>query len=109
MLRLPPRSTRTDTVFPYTTLFRSHHHAVGGQRVAFPFIPERGLSPRDIGAVAAFEHHALYSGVAGACADVGECVEIGRFDQGGQIAEVRVGFWDDAFQMGIASCWDGGV
>src|SRR3546814_5390218 len=23
MLRLPPRSTRTDTLFPYTTLFRS--------------------------------------------------------------------------------------
>src|SRR3546814_5449542 len=31
MLRRPPRSTRTDTLFPYTTLFRSlavgrHHH-----------------------------------------------------------------------------------
>src|SRR3546814_14499675 len=24
MVRLPPRSTRTDTPFPYTTLFRSH-------------------------------------------------------------------------------------
>src|SRR3546814_12531394 len=24
MLRLPPRSTRTDTLFPYTTLFRSY-------------------------------------------------------------------------------------
>src|SRR3546814_2598410 len=36
MLRRPPRSTRTDTLFPYTTLFRSKrviyassHHAVG--------------------------------------------------------------------------------
>src|SRR3546814_17777805 len=34
MVRRPPRSTRTDTLFPYTTLFRSHaiagaaeHHA----------------------------------------------------------------------------------
>src|SRR3546814_11094563 len=27
MIRRPPRSTRTDTLFPYTTLFRS----VGGQ------------------------------------------------------------------------------
>src|SRR3546814_10373681 len=29
MTRRPPRSTRTDTLFPYTTLFRSHnafHH-----------------------------------------------------------------------------------
>src|SRR3546814_19352872 len=31
MIRRPPRSTRTDTLFPYTTLFRSHggHAAVG--------------------------------------------------------------------------------
>src|SRR3546814_2436128 len=29
MVRLPPRSTRTDTLFPYTTLFRS----------AFPIFP----------------------------------------------------------------------
>src|SRR3546814_16366036 len=28
MIRLPPRPTRTDTLFPYTTLFRSQH-AVG--------------------------------------------------------------------------------
>src|SRR3546814_7507613 len=26
MKRRPPRSTRTDTLFPYTTLFRSRHH-----------------------------------------------------------------------------------
>src|SRR3546814_2815875 len=27
MIRRPPRSTRTDTLFPYTTLFRSNRHA----------------------------------------------------------------------------------
>src|SRR3546814_13710339 len=27
MIRRPPRSTRTDTLFPYTTLFRSFHTA----------------------------------------------------------------------------------
>src|SRR3546814_16572275 len=26
MIRRPPRSTPTDTLFPYTTLFRSDHH-----------------------------------------------------------------------------------
>src|SRR3546814_20878741 len=26
MIRRPPRSTRTDTLFPYTTLFRSKRH-----------------------------------------------------------------------------------
>src|SRR3546814_6108675 len=38
MIRRPPRSTRTDTLFPYTTLFRSacHHllHAVGDDLLA---------------------------------------------------------------------------
>src|SRR3546814_6465246 len=29
MIRRPPRSTRTDTLFPYTTLFRSRRPAVG--------------------------------------------------------------------------------
>src|SRR3546814_19759576 len=29
MIRRPPRSTRTDTLFPYTTLFRSLRLAVG--------------------------------------------------------------------------------
>src|SRR3546814_18640082 len=29
MIRRPPRSTRTDTLFPYTTLFRSAGHGAG--------------------------------------------------------------------------------
>src|SRR3546814_11676169 len=29
MIRRPPRSTRTDTLFPYTTLFRSRDHGRG--------------------------------------------------------------------------------
>src|SRR3546814_17468405 len=29
MIRRPPRSTRTDTLFPYTTLFRSRGHQLG--------------------------------------------------------------------------------
>src|SRR3546814_5145291 len=29
MIRRPPRSTRTDTLFPYTTLFRSADSAAG--------------------------------------------------------------------------------
>src|SRR3546814_4211412 len=28
MVRQPPRSTRTDTLFPYATLFRSHHNHI---------------------------------------------------------------------------------
>src|SRR3546814_9270604 len=33
MLRPPPRSTRTDTLFPYTTLFRSHRVRIGAIRL----------------------------------------------------------------------------
>src|SRR3546814_9627667 len=32
MIRRPPISTRTDTLFPYTTLFRSHHRRGAGRR-----------------------------------------------------------------------------
>src|SRR3546814_587685 len=35
MTRRPPRSTRTDTLFPYTTLFRSH----SGARWSRSFVP----------------------------------------------------------------------
>src|SRR3546814_8874752 len=33
MIRRPPRSTRTDTLFPYTTLFRSSQHHARGRRL----------------------------------------------------------------------------
>src|SRR3546814_11306205 len=36
MIRRPPRSTRTDTRFPYTTLFRSF------------FLAQHGLKPTDV-------------------------------------------------------------
>src|SRR3546814_1030061 len=36
MIRRPPISTRTDTLFPYTTLFRSHRRSA----------PGRGAAPR---------------------------------------------------------------
>src|SRR3546814_9241650 len=38
MIRRPPRSTRTDTLFPYTTLFRSHlREALGELRLGGRF------------------------------------------------------------------------
>src|SRR3546814_3359163 len=35
MIRRPPRSTRTDTLFPYTTLFRSDLAAAARHEVVF--------------------------------------------------------------------------
>src|SRR3546814_8125663 len=46
MIRRPPRSTRTDTLFPYTTLFRS---AAAASDVGFVPAP-RQLAGRRIGA-----------------------------------------------------------
>src|SRR3546814_8212110 len=36
MIRRPPRSTRTDTLFPYTTLFRSRQHRLQHQKAHVP-------------------------------------------------------------------------
>src|SRR3546814_15937468 len=45
MIRPPPRSTRTDTLFPYTTLFRSRLAAGVRQREAVGYAqPGRGLA-----------------------------------------------------------------
>src|SRR3546814_8229567 len=45
MIRLPPRSTRTDTLFPYTTLFRSPHaSAIRAFRDQPPVIHQRTAS-----------------------------------------------------------------
>src|SRR3546814_1265905 len=41
MIRRPPRSNRTDTLFPYTTLFRSPFEF----KYTAEFIPERGDQP----------------------------------------------------------------
>src|SRR3546814_7057334 len=50
MIRRPPRSTRTDTLFPYTTLFRSKHfrrdarlNFAHGEIVIFPAAAARGI------------------------------------------------------------------
>src|SRR3546814_7372818 len=43
MIRRPPRSTRTDTLFPYTTLFRSPSsliEGIGRPRLERSFLPD---------------------------------------------------------------------
>src|SRR3546814_11474195 len=46
MIRRPPRSTRTDTLFPYTTLFRS---VLQRLRVGLAIARQRGLDVVDAG------------------------------------------------------------
>src|SRR3546814_6600058 len=45
MILRPPRSTRTDTLFPYPTLFRSGHPGQPPLQVAHPEQVEPDLSP----------------------------------------------------------------
>src|SRR3546814_5186091 len=53
MIRRPPRSTRTDTLFPYTTLFRSHVADAVGPRIEFEERRVLQLAVRGAGATAA--------------------------------------------------------
>src|SRR3546814_9697379 len=51
MIRRPPRSTRTDTLFPYTTLFRSREGSRTKDKAAviprpFSFVKARAVSVR---------------------------------------------------------------
>src|SRR3546814_20651662 len=57
---------------------RIQHHAIGDERIALPFIPEPRAAARDIGRVAALEHHALDRRVAGAGAPVPQFRETER-------------------------------
>src|SRR3546814_20861216 len=41
MIRRPPRSTRTDTLFPYTTLFRSGGYGNGRRAATTPCVRRR--------------------------------------------------------------------
>src|SRR3546814_198242 len=49
MIARPPRSTRTDTLCPYTTLFRSLCRHAGAQRdIGIPFAAECALPARTV-------------------------------------------------------------
>src|SRR3546814_16576127 len=76
MIRRPPRSTRTDTLFPYTTLFRSPAEAVRG------IIPEHLLLVADL-------VDELLAGHA--IDDAADCDDIAarRIDQAGSVEEAR--------------------
>src|SRR3546814_12306170 len=67
MIRRPPRSTRTDTLFPYTTLFRSRAavrrylsglmeaRAIPGLQIAI--VRNAGIELLDMMGLANIEHH----------------------------------------------------
>src|SRR3546814_13050013 len=71
MIRRPPRSTRTDTLFPYTTLFRSSDHPLakavvrdGRERLEAVDVPEASdlEAVHGKGVQATFEGKRIYIG-----------------------------------------------
>src|SRR3546814_15499326 len=82
MIRRPPRSTRTDTLFPYTTLFRS-----GGGGVVVDLTCEGGAKAGQVGAaiplrdVVSEAEHRLVIAVGPLHGDLDrEAVALGRHD-----------------------------
>src|SRR3546814_3951757 len=61
MIRRPPRSTRTDTLFPYTTLFRSPEHPLLQTLIAggYHAFAEEELMQREAAGFPPFAHLAL--------------------------------------------------
>src|SRR3546814_12993417 len=55
MIRRPPRSTRTDTLFPCTTLFRSVPDAAAGRKFACKQCQTMVTIPRPAAAVVEFD------------------------------------------------------
>src|SRR3546814_20155854 len=98
MIRRPPRSTRTDTLFPYTTLFRSD---VLGQ-VGDPVQVAAALLRQALAGVV--DHHAAH-GRGGIGEEVRAIVELGL----APADQLQVGLVDQrgGIQIGRASCRGG--
>src|SRR3546814_9734806 len=76
MIRRPPRSTRTDTLFPYTTLFRSRRKAGRlGSRQRRRLSAQRKLDGKD----AALPAHRLQQDLMPQ--DVGQAADDGRSEE----------------------------
>src|SRR3546814_8025258 len=97
MIRRPPRSTRTDTLFPYTTLFRSIIGAARGARgdddhVGDMRVGGELLAAAELEAVArSFGGHADPRAVLGAFVDRQRGDRIARDDAGEPALGVRRG------------------
>src|SRR3546814_15853656 len=63
MIRRPPRSTRTDTLFPYTTLFRSRGDQPGAVSGHDGKSQDRSLMPEGSGAQRSAAPFCLSSGI----------------------------------------------
>src|SRR3546814_14620581 len=98
MIRRPPRSTRTDTLFPYTTLFRSAVVIVDDQDHGMRLNLSMDRAPASLLTIACF------GGARDGFAGGGD--ERARFRLALALFIGRIGIGDDAFarQIGRAAC-----
>src|SRR3546814_17405976 len=102
MIRRPPRSTRTDTLFPYTTLFRSEVPKVVVEEATEPAGHPSDVA-HDLNAAEAFDREAHELFDLGHVADIG-LLEGGPLTEvaGHLLAQVSVDIRDG--EIGRASC-----
>src|SRR3546814_2714697 len=81
MIRRPPRSTRTDTLFPYTTLFRAEDEQVNG-------VEDLGKLDPDAGQVVDVEKPPIVD-VTGCDAPEGDAIGL-RLEQAVQGERIRL-------------------
>src|SRR3546814_17062597 len=92
MIRRPPRLTLTDTLFPYTTLFRSLV-GIGIEREAVHAVDLVGDHRKGSASGEIVAERVTIVGAVGEQADAGAALggEIGRGDEGGRLARGQVG------------------
>src|SRR3546814_16105944 len=111
MIRRPPRSTRTDTLFPYTTLFRSHDIAIFdpfySRELGVPAVVGTGTATRDLKdgqditlSCASGETGLIYGGLL---AFDSEEIDAGALPQTRTHVMVNIADPTAAFQIGRAS------
>src|SRR3546814_11854495 len=120
MIRRPPRSTRTDTLFPYTTLFRSHviFDLTGDEHDPLAQQAREDVE-RALSAARLFDNHGNERGVRQV--DHRIKLSIGRPSKSGETAMVSIARPQSLasmglscgnerpFQIGRASCGEEGV
>src|SRR3546814_10561769 len=63
MMSRPPRCTRTDTLFPYTTLFRSISAVFGKKAAVYDLLQQTAVAyNQDIGITSVYEANDTYNG-----------------------------------------------
>src|SRR6185503_801634 len=75
-----------------------HQHAVGGQRIALPFVPQACAAPGNVGTVTPLEHDPFDAGIAGVQPEVFELLEALRLDQLRDIEPVGIDLRSEALE-----------